>query len=347
MTAQQNTGMNGTESTEPGDPEDELTDEPRPKDRPLSEVFRGTARWHVAATTPLVPAWKLPTPGYTSFAKAAISSDVLRVNAAVDRMNKMLKPPIRADLLRIYQSPALGIAEKINEAIRAQLTPTFERLNTLVQNLFPPNWGDARPRDWDEFRVILAHEGIPMLWVPGPDIVAAIFAAESPAERRRVISRRWKGIVSDCETVLEGVTHRRLADERSFALDCVRALREGHPNAAQALAANLLDSVMQRFISKNFRRELTNNEFKTNGVTFDFDDYSFRLALTFAPVWCAHARYKPWKGDPIPSEYGRHASVHGVSRRQYKRINAVIALMLVTSVIKFFDVELKRRDARS
>lgn len=231
--------------------------------------------------------------------------------------------------------------------MRAQMAPALARLNETIQNLFPPNWGDARPRDWDEFKDMLAHEGIPVLWVPGPKIIAAIFEAEAPAERRRVISRRWKGIVTDCERVLEGVTHGHLADERGFALDCVRALRDGHVAPAQALASNLLDSVMQRFISKNFRRELTNNEFKDNGVTFDFDDYSFRLALTFAPVWCAHAKYKPWEGDPIPSDYVRHASVHGVSRRQYKRINAVIALMLVTSVIKFFDVELKRRDARS
>jgi hypothetical protein len=31
-----------------------------------------------------------------------------------------------------------------------------------------------------------------------------------------------------------------------------------------------------------------------------------------------------------------------VSRTQYSRINAVYGLMLVTSALKFFDVELKR-----
>jgi hypothetical protein len=40
--------------------------------------------------------------------------------------------------------------------------------------------------------------------------------------------------------------------------------------------------------------------------------------------------------------FGRHPSVHGVSRAQYSRINAVISLMLVTSVLKFFNVELSR-----
>lgn len=88
------------------------------------------------------------------------------------------------------------------------------------------------------------------MWVPGPEIVEAIFKAEDASERRRVVGRRWKGIITDCEAVLEGVTYAGLEDERDFALDCVPALREGHTNAAQALAANLLDSVLRRCLDK-------------------------------------------------------------------------------------------------
>ncbi|MEV1092198.1 hypothetical protein [Streptomyces microflavus] len=79
------------------------------------------------------------------------------------------------------------------------------------------------------------------------------------------------------------------------------------------------------------------------GIKIRLEDYKFRVACTFAPVWYAHAKYHPTNGDPIPCTFGRHSSTHGVSRTQYSRVNAVHALMLVTSVIKFFDVELSRR----
>ncbi|MER6813573.1 hypothetical protein ABT299_30255 [Spirillospora sp. NPDC000708] len=244
-----------------------------------------------------------------------------------------------------YMNQFTGIAEKINRAMAANWLPALTRLNEIMQALFPPNWGDARPRDWDEFRNILAHEGIPLLWVPGPQAVAAIFEAETPTERRQVIGRRWKGIANDCEKVLGSVTHPVLVHERAFAQDCANALRQGHASAAQALAANLLDSILRRFYTDKHRVELTNNEYKKNGTTFDFSDRGYRAALTFAPVWCAHAKYYPNKGERIPTQYGRHPSAHAVSRAQYTRVNAVIALMVVTSLIKYFDVELKRLDA--
>lgn len=79
---------------------------------------------------------------------------------------------------------------------------------------------------------------------------------------------------------------------------------------------------------------------------FDLNDYQIRVALTFAPVWYAHAEYWPKNGDPLPRVFGRHPSAHGVPCTQYSRINAVYGLMLVTSALKFFDAELKRQGER-
>ncbi|TDD37859.1 hypothetical protein E1287_07325 [Actinomadura sp. KC06] len=313
--------------------------------RPLSEAFTGMQRRRAQPLNQfLSPLWQrnlnlIKVPHF----KTQVSPEILRLRATAERLNSIFKVPIPRSMFNTPSPAFREIAEGIDRVMRSQLVPALSRLSVTIQNLFPPNWGEARPRDWDEFEHMLAHEGIPVLRVPGPEIIAAIFAAKTPSDRRRVLSSRWKGIVTDCETVLNGVTHQRLADEREFALDCVKALRSGHTNAAQALAANLLDSVMRKFFSKEVRVKLTKNKFKDSGVTFDFDDFHFRAALTFAPVWCAHAEYWPDKGDPIPADYGRHPSAHAVSRKQYKRVNAVIALMLVTSVIKFFDDELKRR----
>ncbi|AKV72207.1 hypothetical protein SXIM_00003 [Streptomyces xiamenensis] len=104
----------------------------------------------------------------------------------------------------------------------------------------------------------------------------------------------------------------------------------------------MLDSLLQRHFSKALRIKLTKNDFKEKGIRFELDAYKFKVACTFAPVWYAHARYYPADGDPIPRTFGRHPSAHGVSRLQYSRINTIYALMLVTTVIKFFDTELPR-----
>ncbi|NEA21606.1 hypothetical protein [Actinomadura bangladeshensis] len=313
-----------------------------PEDRPASSETVGPRR---DAFTPAQWRQTNPVEGFVKMPHIQTMdfSGLLGIRTIAEQVNSMLQATVPRIVFDGYRPGLLDFAENFNKAIWANVAPALERLAGTIQKLFPPNWGDARPRDWDEFKHMLAHEGIPVLWVPGPEIVAAIFEAETAAARRRVISSRWKGIVRDCETVLEGVAHRQLTDECGFALDCVKALRDGHTAAAQALATNLLDSALQKGFEKDKRVKLTGNKFKQNGVTFDYDDFHFRAALTFAPVWCAHAQYWPDKGDPIPAEYGRHPSTHGVSRRQYKRVNAVIALMLVTSVIKFFDDELARR----
>ncbi|MDQ0753924.1 hypothetical protein QF034_008155 [Streptomyces africanus] len=94
------------------------------------------------------------------------------------------------------------------------------------------------------------------------------------------------------------VHHPAVQDARGFALDVVHALRAGHTSAAEALAANLLDSILQRHFDKAARIQLTKNDFKTKGIKFNLDDCKFKVACTFAPVWYAHAKYFPRNGDP-------------------------------------------------
>lgn len=227
----------------------------------------------------------------------------------------------------------------LHEHFREYWAGVFEGLGSLTERIYPPNLHDATPTI-DEFEQLLLEEGIPLMWVPGPKVVRALLDAPDAVGRRQIIGRRWKGIVNDCEAVIEDVDHPDLQESRSFAFDCVAALRDGHNNPAQALAANLLDSLMRANFDEAARAKFTSNRKKR--AKFDLDDYQLRAALTFAPVWFAHAEYRRENGDPIPRVFGRHPSVHGVSRTQYSRINAVYGLMLVTSVLKFIDIELER-----
>lgn len=235
---------------------------------------------------------------------------------------------LAADALR----NALGFSEHFAEQWRKSLS-----LQTL--NFYPKNLRDATPSR-REFEALMLDEGIPLMWVPGPQVVRALLDATDAPARRRIIGRRWRGISYDCEAVIADITHPALNDAHTFALVCISALRTGHTAPAQALAANLLDSLLRIHLNDADRKKLTSN--KKDKDKFDLNSYGANVALTFAPVWSAHAEYWPKEGDPIPRTFGRHPSAHGVSRNQYSRINAVIAIMLVTSILKLLDVELER-----
>ncbi|KAF3465467.1 hypothetical protein [Streptomyces sp. Tu 3180] len=259
-------------------------------------------------------------------------------------------PPLAAQVTQLqeqlrgmhaFNSSLRTLIESVNRSYAPQWERIFESIRDFQSRIFPENWEGVNRPGVAEFESLLIDEGIALMWVPGPKAIQALLDASTAAERRRIISRRWKGIVTDCEVALSDVTHPSLQEPKKFGLDCVRALQEGHAAPAQALAGNLLDSVLRSNFDNADRLKVTRNNFKNNGVRFNLDDYKIRAAFTFAPVWCAHAKYKTEDGDPIPRTFGRHPTTHAVSLAQYSRINAVMGLMLVTSVIKFFDTEME------
>lgn len=257
------------------------------------------------------------------------------VTSGLSKLTKQFN--LAASLQPITDKFVTNVLEQYNSTWRK----LFESIGDVTARIYPENLRELRP-PLEDLETLLVDEGIPLMWVPGAKIVEALLAESDASGRRRLMRERWKGIVADCESVVRTVDHPDLLDAQLFALDCVRALRDGHSSAAQALATNLLDSLMNQHFDKQTRVMLTKNEFKQKGIKFNVDDYHIRAAFTFAPVWYAYAQYWPQNGDPIPREFGRHPSAHGVSRRQYTRINAVVGLMLATSVLRFFDFELPR-----
>lgn len=60
-----------------------------------------------------------------------------------------------------------------------------------------------------------------------------------------------------------------------------------------------------------------------------------------AGVWGSYGQFWPTNGDTIRYRYSRHGSAHGISRRQYSRVNAVIALMHIVSPLRLLDTDLR------
>jgi hypothetical protein len=327
------------------EPEDSGDQTPTGPDLGRSYTFQSPAlssalnqiRESIAASIAM-PTFNMPSMGIDPTIFTRVAEGVMRASGTSSLVaSKALDDHVARAIAPATQAIAEMFAEQ-----NAHWRRILKSFAELADRMFPENWLGVPHPSFAELEEILIDEGIPLMWVPGPQALVAILAAKDAAARRRVISNRWRGIVSDCGTVLEGVTHPELQHARGFALDCFHALRDGHTSPAQALAANLLDSLLGSQLEKADLAVLKDNGLKNKGKKFNLNDHEARYALTFAPVWCAQMHYFASRGDTVPASFGRNPTVHAVSRTQYKRINAVIGLMVVASVLKFFDTELSR-----
>lgn len=233
-------------------------------------------------------------------------------------------------LKNIIDTSSLKVFDGIYNAQRAQFEGLFESINRMFDGILPPNWRGVR--GLDQIETILLDEGLALAWVPPTDILNALLGASSKQERRRILGRRWKRIVAACRDSIESASSTDFAQYRGFALNVVRMLEGGHSEGAQALAANLLDTMLRETLDGPSRQEVTNQR---NRLLIN--DLPMRAAMVFGGIWGSHTEFWQSRGDSIPREFTRHGSAHAVSRLQYSRINAVIALMHVTAYIMLLD----------
>jgi hypothetical protein len=137
--------------------------------------------------------------------------------------------------------------------------------------------------------------------------------------------------VSDCIRVLDSIEDPALNEYAVFAREGVDALRLGKRAAAQALCASLLDTLLYIPFGENKRR-ITDQ--RSAPIP---ERLAISAAVVLPGVWGAHRNYWPERGEEIPRDFSRHASAHGVSRRQFTHGNAVLAVMHVVALLKLLD----------
>lgn len=288
--------------------------------------------------------WPLPVPGLDALYTAAFSGMIKNIQRSIAPALRVRIPAIPASAFKLprVQPPAVSkvhrdvtrqlaaALEPVLRAQREQLTKVIAGVATTVQRVYPENWHGVTGLRFETLECILLDEGIPLVGVPRHSTVQAILDTPDATARRAVIARRWRSILTDCETALGSFERQDLREQVTFALKAIMALRGGHPEAAQALAANLLDTLLRVHFTADFKT-ITNN--KPNGERLELYDYTVRVACAVAPVWAAYRQFWTSNGDPVPRTFARHASAHAVSRTQYNRTNAVFGIMLVTSLL--------------
>ncbi|WP_196820175.1 hypothetical protein [Corynebacterium qintianiae] len=130
----------------------------------------------------------------------------------------------------------------------------------------------------------------------------------------------YESITDDCAAVLEQANRHVVGDELKLVLDGLGAMRSGHFRSAQAM---FTDALIYRFYPDQAARRLITNRKKGADVPGAIDEMSVHEAMVWLPIWNAHEQFWKHKGDKVPNYHSRHASVHGVSSRQFSKRNCV------------------------
>lgn len=224
--------------------------------------------------------------------------------------------------------------------LQASLLGDLSWISELTKGLklgrphLPSNWRhvETEPDDLeDEVRAIL-EEGIPLAWVPSARVIELLLAAPDSSSRRRVISNNHKGILTSCERLVSRLSQKRALLYGDMVRKAINALRDGHVEAAQSLATNVLDTLLTQHSKDALNAPLG---VVTNVTSYKkFRKQSWRLTLAVHPVTTVMSgRYTV--GDR-PDGYRRNATAHAITRHQYNRINATLAIMNATSVLTCF-----------
>lgn len=197
----------------------------------------------------------------------------------------------------------------------------------------PPNWHDidADPDDIEEKVKTILEEAIPLGWVPSARVIELLLEAPDRSARRRVIINNYRGILTDCEDISSGLSAPGALGYADSIRRAIRAIRDGHADAAQALASNVLDTVVTHYTAKATTLAMP-WKVLTNASSYKRQrKLGWRILLSLYPlsviIGGTHTPFTP------TSEYRRNATVHAVAREQYTRTNAVLAIMNATAVL--------------
>lgn len=227
--------------------------------------------------------------------------------------------------------------KSISEGLAAFQFALTESIAPILKNFrsafYPPNLRDIEGIQFEQVEQVVMVDGISLYGVPRAEAAASLIRAAGATERRKVLVSQWPIIAADCRASLDEYVDSDLSDLVIAARAALDAFDAGHERAAQALAASLIDAVLQGHID-GYRTFLPD---KSGARPEIYDELSARQAIAFLPLLQAYQRFFPKNGDEVPEVFNRHASAHTVSPVQYKRCNAIQGLLLACSLIFFLD----------
>lgn len=326
---------------EPDEPDDEPNDPVSQWEHTLSKI----TQWDLGLSqfqTDLGRAWFPNDLGLAKF-----QTDLGISKFLDDSFTRAIVEPITSRLTEswsLHESSIIQLSDQLQRSISQTLASEVsritqwselwdERWRTLLESLstsYPENWQEITHDPTPELlNQIVRDEGLPLCWVPPWPILQRILDAKSGTARREIIGRSSPRILDECEQQMDHITSAPGRRYVRYVKASIRALRDGHRDAGQALATNTLDTLIRRHGLKPPAR---NNP-------PDLGEFDLTDALVLGALWATYFSFNGESPTAVPPrEFRRHATAHGVSARQYTLRNATIAIMHLTAVLRWLEI---------
>lgn len=259
-----------------------------------------------------------------------------------DEIQKVLNNAIQAQQTLI-KSLNLIDTKKILEGI-TRLTESFSGFTTGLSAHMPDNWSESKLRK----AASLCVQGIPIVFVPRATIINKLTKAKSVPSIKRIIahSKNAPLIIEDCEKALAECDWLP-KDMREHIQESIVCFKNGQYRAAQSTAIIAFDSLLNIVVDMSVHRKknkkaLAHSQVKsytswTDGIDLmevPLGRMPFYTVLMLPVIGHMLTDFAIGDRATYLNDANRHASSHTINSKQYKKSNALLTIMAVTSICK-------------
>jgi hypothetical protein len=197
----------------------------------------------------------------------------------------------------------------------------------------PDNWRDLTFAEIESVLDLMEESGWALVWTPRVNVVRALIVANAD-DREETLLRFEQDILDDLVAATTGLTSTEGVELAEPNLEAIASYRDERFRASQALSTVVFTTLFHRHIDVKFVNGRTSLEpLDPREATIA----NMRVYCVLRAVLVAIDTYYGGGGEPIPTRFNRHASMHRLAPEQYTRLNALAALMLTTAILCELD----------
>jgi hypothetical protein len=247
------------------------------------------------------------------------ASAILSVSQAIDRARRTNASP--AAQLQGALSPVMSQLGARVETISGSAA----KMAAITRSFMPRGWTGFSEEEIQSAIALATEQGIATIWAPREAVVRSLIDAPR-GKVLAVLTENQAEVLEDVTLVLGEISDDILGDWPAIMRMSVAAFEDGHVEAAQALSAALLTTIIHEL--KGRIMSAAREYFER----LDPDQVAmrrFRLAVVLRAVATTIS-----DADGSEESFNRHATVHHASLSQYSRENSLSALLLVSNLVR-------------